>query len=184
MVGKSAKTMVRKRCPICSRNVAGKKLEAHFALHHPEAVDFPLSFGQMPVHKTMGLQNNAVVVDGPNILHLKAIGNKLPIKLLIRVIHLLKKHGYNPVAVCSARTKYQVDDPEIYVQMWKEGKIIEAPAGEDDDLFILETARRLKAIWIVSNDRFSEYTADFPGIQKKRMRCSIGADGRIHLAKS
>ncbi|MHA2232395.1 MAG: NYN domain-containing protein [Candidatus Hodarchaeales archaeon] len=184
MVGKSAKKMVRKRCPICHRNVAGDKLEAHFALHHPEAVDFLLPHAQKPARKAKGPQNNAVVVDGPNILHLKARGNKLPIKLLIRVIHMLKKRGYNPIAVCSARTKYQVDNPEIYVQMWKEGKIIESPAGEDDDLFILETARRLKAIWIVSNDRFIEYAADFPGIQKKRMRCSIGADGRIYLGKS
>lgn len=176
--------MVRKRCPICHRNVAGDRLEAHFALHHPEAVDFPLSHAQKPARKTMGPQSNAVVVDGPNVLYLKARGNKLPIKLLIRVMHLLKKRGYDPVAVCSARTKYQVDDLQTYVQMWKEGKIIESPAGEDDDLFILETARRLKAIWIVSNDRFIEYAADFPVIQKKRMRCSIGADGRIQLAKS
>ncbi|MFX0113161.1 MAG: hypothetical protein ACFFB3_01300 [Candidatus Hodarchaeota archaeon] len=175
--------MGRKRCPICHRNVNTERLESHFALRHPEAVDFFPSQAEGLANKEIGPEANLVVVDGPNILHLKARGNILPMKLLFRVLNLLKRRGYDPVVVFSARTKYQIDDQEAYVAMWKAGEIIESPAGEDDDLFILETARRLKASWIVSNDNFVEYSTDFPGIADKRMRCAIRADGRIHLAK-
>ncbi len=174
---------MRKRCPLCGRNIKAQNFESHFALRHPEAVDFPSSQAQISA-KGAKSQNNAVVVDGPNILHLQAKGPKLPMKVLIRLVNLLKNNGYRPVVVCSASTKYQVDDPDTYVQRWKAGEILESPGGEDDDLFILETARRLNAAWIVSNDNFGEYADDFPRMIKKRMGCSLGSDGRIYLAKS
>jgi hypothetical protein len=177
------KVMVRKRCPICGRNMNTENLESHFALRHPEAVDFFPSQDEGPDSKEISMKTKVVVVDGPNILHLKAKRNALPMNILLRVLNLLKRRGYHPVVVFSPRTKYQVDDQAAYVAMWKAGEIIESPAGEDDDLFILETARRLKASWIVSNDNFVEYLTDFPGIANKRMRCAIRADGRIYLAK-
>ena len=177
------RTLERRRCPICGRNVKGTELESHFALQHPETTEVDESHLNLSPTYDSNSRKNIVVVDGPNLLHLKANGNNLPMEFLTRVIKLLRKQGYSPIVVCSARTKYQVDNGEQYLQLRRTGVIVESLPGEDDDLLILETSRRLKASWILSNDHFTEYSDDFPGITK-RMRCSIDSDRRIHLVKS
>ncbi len=170
----------RHRCPICGKNISTNNLESHFNLIHPESEDI---FNISPSISTSP-KDRVVVIDAPNILHLsERVRGKLPIKILFRVITILEKKNYNPIAVCSAKTKYLIDNHEKYYQLLKEGKIQESLAGEDDDLFILETARRLKAKFIISNDRFLEYIEDFPKVISRRMQCRIDSQGRIHIVK-
>ena len=39
------RTLERRRCPICGRNVKGTELESHFALQHPETTEADESCG-------------------------------------------------------------------------------------------------------------------------------------------
>jgi len=66
--------------------------------------------------------------------------------------------GFNCLMpVASAVIRHKIDDGKIFEEMVRNEEIYQAPAGEDDDLFILDIAHQTGAL-IVSNDKFKEYS--------------------------
>jgi hypothetical protein len=116
-----------------------------------------------------------VVVDGNNVAYDERDAQGRPrLRNILAMTQALKQHGYTKVIVLvSAKLKYYIDEPKRLALLLANQIIREAPAGSDDDRFIIHTARQLKGR-IVSNDLFREYTeAERAWIQARQLKFRI-----------
>ena len=92
----------------------------------------------------------------------------------------LKKKGYSPLFVVSSALKYSINDYDGLMEWIKKGLIIEAPSGEDDDVTVLEYAKRYNCP-IISNDRYSEYFEVFKAQVQKIVRYSFAGRSLVFI---
>jgi hypothetical protein len=122
----------------------------------------------------MAETQQATIVDGSNVAH-SGEGGGARLENIRLVCAKLVEQGYDPVVVVDAALRHQIDDPEGYERLVKEGRIRQAPAGTDADYFILSFARELDAS-IVSNDRFKDRIDSFPEARERAIRYMIVND--------
>ena len=164
------------RCPICGRSV--KNMNEHFARYHPE--DYSQKSQQDNVKITYSgkydnknKKSNIIVVDGQNVASYRE-GRPLYRNLFL-IYKSLKIKGYLPKIVISAAMKYRIDNPVKLHLMLDKGIAIESPAGENDDLTVLELAQKHGAK-IVSNDSYIDHQEIFQDISNKTIKFNIDGD--------
>lgn len=165
--------MVKLNCPHCQQSfISYRQLENHMELRHPESFEI---FAQKP-SKKVSKKLKPIIVDGNNISYLGV--NKPAIKNITLIESHLKKRGYLPKIVVSAKLKYDIDQPRILMNLIRMGRIIEVGSGDNDDIEILELSIEYNAP-IVSNDRFLEYREVYPRIEEKLRKVTINNNSFI-----
>ena len=84
----------------------------------------------------------------------------LLIDYLINVVGFPKKNIYS---ICDPSLKYYIDKPNEFNALIREGVILEAPKVADE--MILGFALKHNFCFIISNDKFREYTNQLPSIK-------------------
>lgn len=112
---------------------------------------------------------NAIVVDGSNALHWGGDASRL---VLRRVIEALKAKGFSPIVVFDANVGYKIGNR--YLDDAPMARIIDVPVdqvrvvekGQIADEIILQFASE-KGLRVVSNDRFRDWSVEFPMVKQK-----------------
>jgi hypothetical protein len=153
------------QCPICGRRI--RKLEDHIARFHPEDSSKSKqpnvskyrtnkqTIGQKKERIRSDDNKTIIIVDGMNVANYGSL-KRPSYKNLFVIYKYLKELGYKPKIIISAALKYKIDDAVRLNKMLNRGIAIEAASGEDDDLTVMEFARRYKAK-IITNDRFLDH---------------------------
>jgi hypothetical protein len=110
------------------------------------------------------------LIDGSNVAHATEGGARLANILLVR--DRLREQGFEPIIVCDAALRHQIDDGAGYESLVGSGEIHQAPAGTDADYFLLSFARELDAS-LVSNDRFRDRSRQFAEVRRQIIRFMI-----------
>ncbi|MFW9992127.1 MAG: hypothetical protein ACFFD4_08685 [Candidatus Odinarchaeota archaeon] len=118
-----------------------------------------------------------IIIDGQNVANYGK-KSKPVYKNLFLVYKSLKMNGYVPKIVVSAALKYKIDNPVKLNTMFDLGIAIESPAGENDDLTILELSQKYTAK-IISNDRYLDHRDFFPGVVNETIKFKITGNGVI-----
>ena len=93
--------------------------------------------------------------------------------VLLLIDYLINKIGFPKDyinCICDPSLKYYIDKPNEFIALIKEGLILEAPKVADE--MILGFALKHKFCFIISNDRFREYTNQLPSkkwIEERRV---------------
>lgn len=123
-----------------------------------------------------------LVIDGDNVLRYGSNNyhnqKKVELARLLKIIKDLEQKGLDLILLVSAKTRYYIDDPKQYEELLSRGVIIEIPARTQNDLYILEIAKKFKA-QILSNDLFREYSNKYPKAIKQRLPFMILRDRLI-----
>jgi hypothetical protein len=159
----------RVRCPNCDRLFGRDILDSHIQKCRIQS---------KRSHEETGLRRRNVVVDGNNIAyHLAPKGRPRAANLVLARRSLLSA-GYRPIIVVSPALVHQVDKPNALRELIDVGHVIEAARGKNDDLFIIQTARKSNAD-IVSNDRFLDWQDRYPWISNRLRRYRMTPSGLI-----
>ena len=127
-----------------------------------------------------GHRGAPIVVDGSNIAYLETTSNGKPtVRAVERVRERLKQMGYRPIIIVDAALWHQVDDPDRLNALIDKGVILQAPAGTDADVFVLETARR-EHTKIVTDDRYRDHADRYPRPEELRSPVMI-VDGLVEF---
>jgi len=119
-----------------------------------------------------------IIVDGNNIAyHLSPHGKPKAQNLALAYLSL-SGAGFEPVFVISSALIHNIDSPSLLDSFMMSADVIEAPRGTDDDLRIIQLAKKLKAD-IVSNDRFLNWTDRFPWLITRLRRYRMTPSGLI-----
>jgi hypothetical protein len=110
------------------------------------------------------------LIDGSNVAHATEGGARLANILLVR--DRLRDRGFEPIIVCDAALRHQIDDGDAYEALVATGEIHQAPAGTDADYFLLSFAKELDAS-LVSNDRFRDRSRQFAAVRSQIIRFMI-----------
>lgn len=109
------------------------------------------------------------IVDGSNVMHWQ---NGEPCFDPLRdVVSELQRRGFAPGVIFDANAgyllvgKYQDDDKLAKRLMLPEDSVVVVSKGSSADPIILEAARDMKAV-IVSNDRYRDWSEDYPEIHE------------------
>lgn len=111
---------------------------------------------------------NAVVIDGSNVMHWK--GGSPDLATVRQVVDLLTKKGFAPGVVFDANAgylltgKYQHDGALSRALGIPENRVMVVPKGTPADPSILTAARDMNAR-VVTNDRFRDWADEFPEIR-------------------
>ena len=91
------------------------------------------------------------------------------------VIDYCKERGIDLKIFVSSCLKKQIDDKPSFHHYLNKKIFVETPAGDDCDLFILETAKQFNAL-VLSNDLFKNYASQYPIVRKRRVSFIIFDD--------
>lgn len=124
---------------------------------------------EKPAAKTGGVPENAIVVDGSNVMHW---GNAPSVPVLSRVLQDLVGKGYNPVVFFDASAGYRLADR--YYDEAKLAEVTGIPQRQicvvhkgvvaDEWILMFATDHGLR---IVTNDQFRDWRVAFPHAAKK-----------------
>lgn len=115
----------------------------------------------------MPKKKNWVLLDGSNIMHWN--GNKPKIEVVREAAALLIELGFTPGVVFDANVGYMIsgtyqhDDGMARMLGLPEDQVMVVSKGTPADSHLLKVARDLGAK-IVTNDRYRDWSADFPEI--------------------
>ncbi|MHA2295817.1 MAG: NYN domain-containing protein [Candidatus Hodarchaeales archaeon] len=167
--------MTKFRCPICRRTV--RNINDHIARFHPEDSllgkkrdNQKITISVKRKH-TKVTNREIIIVDGQNVANYGK-RSRPTYKNIYLVFSALKTKGYEPKIVVSAALKYKIDNPVKLNKMLDKGVAIESPAGENDDLSVLELAQTYNAK-IITNDRYLDHEDLFPSVIKKIIKFQI-----------
>ena len=116
-----------------------------------------------------------VYIDVNNIAYSRfnKYGEPLLSDVLTLLDYLINKIGFpkeNIYSICDPSLKYYIDKPNEFSALINEGVILEAPKVADE--MILGFALKHNFCFIISNDKFREYTNQLPSkkwIQERRV---------------
>lgn len=117
-------------------------------------------------------------MDGNNVAYHLAPQGKPRIANLLLAYRSLANSGLKPLIVISSALAHQIDKPEGLRELKERGVVLEAPRGADDDLTIIQLAKKKNAD-IVSNDRFLDWTERFPWISERLKRYRMTPTGLL-----
>lgn len=110
---------------------------------------------------------NGIVIDGSNVMHW---GNGPPSLDIVRiVVETATQRGWAPGVIFDANAGYKLagrykDDAELaYILGLPEDRVLVVPKGTPADPVILNAARTMGGR-IISNDRFRDWSEDFPEV--------------------
>jgi len=164
------------RCPLCGRSV--KSISEHFARFHPEDLSSKNQQDNTKItysskEKRKEHKGKIIVIDGQNVASFKG---GIPIyRNLFLMYKTLRTKGYIPKIVVSSSMKYRIDNPVKLNLMFEKGIAVESPAGENDDLTVLELAQKYGAK-IVSNDRYIDHREIFKEIVDRTLKFAFDGD--------
>ncbi|WP_240790473.1 hypothetical protein [Rhodobacter sp. SY28-1] len=132
-----------------------------------------------------GDDRQIVLIDGSNVMHW--MDNTPQLNPLLQVVHDLSRRGMKPGVVFDANVGYKLmgkfmgeRDLSRLLSLPLD-QILVVPTGKQADPFLLETARDLKAR-IVTNDRFRDWTDQFPDVATPdKLVTGEMRDGRVWL---
>jgi len=160
------------KCPVCGKTVKSSELQRHLDRFHGEISFSTAKTNTSSKSKTKSKtisSNYNLIVDGNNVAYFL----DRPLFSALKKMNLtLRKKGYTPLFIVSAALKYSINDYDGLMDWIKKGRVIEAPSGEDDDVTVLEYAKRYNCR-IISNDRFLEYYDLFKAQVQRIIRYSF-----------
>ena len=160
----------RARCPYCDRLFSRDALDTHIQrckIRHQTS-----QAGRKPT------QNRALVVDGNNVAYGLSPKGRPKAQNLALAYRSLTSAGYDPVFVVSAALVHSIDNLGALDAFKLSAKVDEAPRGTNDDIRIIQLAKKLNAD-IVSNDRFLDWTDGYPWISFRLRRYRLTPSGLI-----
>ncbi|MHA1844535.1 MAG: NYN domain-containing protein, partial [Promethearchaeota archaeon] len=106
------------------------------------------------------------ILDGSNIAYNNPISNKPSIKNVINCKKKLIKLGVpekNILIIFGSGIRHKISEGELtlFEKLINEQNISQAPAGRDDDWFIIDFARENNS-YIITNDRYLDYREKYP----------------------
>ena len=106
-----------------------------------------------------------VYIDVNNVSYFRSNQNEKPIlsDILSLIDHLIREIGFpkeNIHCICDPALKHYIDKPVEFRALLKEGLTIEAPKVADE--MILSFALKHNFCFIISNDKFREYSEQLP----------------------
>lgn len=109
-----------------------------------------------------------IYIDGSNVAFSRNNNSQKPSldEIILLFNHLIVDFEFdkkNIHCICDPGLKYHINKPIDYEALVKEGIIVEAPKVADD--FILSFAMKHDFCFIISNDKFREYTHQLPSQQ-------------------
>ena len=113
------------------------------------------------------------VVDGSNVAY-DGAGPPAFAKLK-RLIRHQREEGYELVVFVNAALRHHVTDREALESAIDRGTVLQAPAGIQADLFILDYASETGAE-VVSNDMFREFWDQYPDLTKRLVKFMVLED--------
>ncbi|MHA1771065.1 MAG: NYN domain-containing protein [Candidatus Thorarchaeota archaeon] len=131
-----------------------------------------------PRPQTTRKHSSELIVDGNNIAFYLTAGGKPQIRNLINARRSLQSSGYTPIIVVSAALKHKIDRPDTLREMIDTGEIIETARGQNDDLVIIQLARKRGAA-ILTNDRFLDWRERFPWLGEVLVRYRLTPTGLL-----
>lgn len=105
------------------------------------------------------------IIDGNNVVYYSQGLPKL--QKLMLICKELKNIG-RCIPVVSHELRYRIDDKKSFLRLLKAKKLVQTPKGVDQDLFMLEMAKKT-AGYPVSNDHFRAYRAEYGCEIKRRL---------------
>ncbi|MFW9996495.1 MAG: hypothetical protein ACFFD4_30910 [Candidatus Odinarchaeota archaeon] len=109
------------------------------------------------------------IVDGDNVMG--EMENNFIIEKLLSLLSAISPLG-DIIVIVSAATRHRIDDVHEYRKLLRSRAIFQAPAGIDEDAYILEIASETGGI-VVSNDRFREYEHLYREVIAKKLTFMI-----------
>lgn len=106
------------------------------------------------------------VVDGTNVA--KTGNCKGVLRNLVKMMAYLDEHGLKGLFIVSAKLRHDIDDKQGLEELIQQGIIHQAPAGVNDDEFILAYSKEFNAK-VISNDQFKDYQDSYPEIKERRV---------------
>jgi hypothetical protein len=159
----------RTRCPHCDKLFNREVLDGHIQKCRTRI---------KRSEEVRGPSRRNLIVDGNNIaFHLAPTGKPRVANLVLARQSLLSA-GYQPIIVVSAALVHKIDKPDRLRELIGFGYVIETTRGKNDDLIIIQTAKRSNAD-IVSNDRFLNWLDRYPWISDRLRRYRMTPSGLI-----
>ncbi len=107
------------------------------------------------------------VIDGSNVAHEEMTDDGRPrVSNLVAARRALEKAGYDPITIVDATLRHKIDDPDQLEALFDDKRLLQAPAGTEADVFVLETAQRFDGV-VVSNDRYEPYEERYPWLRER-----------------
>ena len=117
----------------------------------------------------MSKGREVVVIDGANVAYEeRSAGGKPKLSNLLKVKRELEERGFEAVIIVDASLKYDIDDQTQLESLIRSQQVRQVPAGTDADFFIIQLADQLDAR-VVTNDRYKDYTQQYPWIPERRL---------------
>ncbi len=95
-----------------------------------------------------------VIVDGSNVA--KTGDGKATLQRIVNMMKYLENNNVKALFIVSAGLRHVVDQKAKYEKLIRNGVLHQAPAGCNDDEFIIEYSQIFKAR-IITNDRFQDF---------------------------
>ena len=114
-----------------------------------------------------------VIIDAANVaFYHKGENSKAKLNNIILAVRALEKENHNFLIIADASLRHSIDDKETYLKLVNDDIIDEVPVGTIADHYILTLAEEENAK-ILSNDKFRDFSSEFPDIQSMRISFSI-----------
>lgn len=124
-------------------------------------------------YKNLNGDNLNVIIDAANVaFYHKGENSKAKLNNIILAVRALEKENHNFLIIADASLRHSIDDKETYLKLVNDDIIDEVPVGTIADHYILTLAEEENAK-ILSNDKFRDFSSEFPDIQGMRISFSI-----------
>lgn len=124
-------------------------------------------------YKNLNGDNLNVIIDAANVaFYHKGENSKAKLNNIILAVRALEKENHNFLIIADASLRHSIDDKETYFKLVNDDIIDEVPVGTIADHYILTLAEEENAK-ILSNDKFRDFSSEFPDIQSMRISFSI-----------
>ena len=123
-------------------------------------------------YKNLNGDNLNVIIDAANVaFYHKGENSKAKLNNIILAVRALEKENHNFLIIADASLRHSIDDKETYLKLVNDDIIDEVPVGTIADHYILTLAEEENAK-ILSNDKFRDFSSEFPDIQSMRISFS------------
>ena len=124
-------------------------------------------------YKNLNGDNLNVIIDAANVaFYHKGENSKAKLNNIILAVRALEKENHNFLIIADASLRHSIDDKETYLKLVNDDIIDEVSVGTIADHYILTLAEEENAK-ILSNDKFRDFSSEFPDIQSMRISFSI-----------
>ena len=106
-----------------------------------------------------------ILIDGANVMH---NGKEKPrLANLELVLKKLRDEGFSYLVFTDASTRYKLEDgneKKRFEKLLRKPHVRQVPAGTQADVWLMQYAKDMPLSKILSNDRFEEWTKEYPSV--------------------